>query len=114
MPDYVKKPCKHCPFRKDVKPFLHPSRAEDIAYATQNRFATFPCHQTTDFDDDDERIATGKEKECAGFLTMRALDACEDDMPEGFTPSFDMVYDDVWMMIEAYQDQWDRTHKVRQ
>ena len=35
QPWFVKKPCQHCPFRRDVKPFLTPERAEEIAGAKE-------------------------------------------------------------------------------
>ena len=43
MTDFMKEPCKHCPFRRDVKPYLHPERAATIAYAAQNPYNSFYC-----------------------------------------------------------------------
>ena len=107
---YIKKPCQHCPFRNDVKPFLHPERAWEIASAAQNPYNTFPCHKTTTHDEDEEgeeyltdRVA---EKECAGFLTLRAAEYGEDRMPEGFKPSYDIVYNDAFEMEDAYEEAW--------
>lgn len=45
MSDYVKKPCINCPFRNDVKPYLHPERASDLAYSASNPYEVF-CNQT--------------------------------------------------------------------
>jgi hypothetical protein len=36
---FVKKPCQHCPFLRDVTPFLHPHRGEELAYLTENRYS---------------------------------------------------------------------------
>lgn len=105
---YIKKPCQHCPFRSDVRPFLTNARAEELADLPQNPYSTFPCHKTTVSDDeseDGEMMCTEQTKECAGFLTMRANELGEDCMPEGFTPSYDDVYSDSWEMVGAYEEQ---------
>lgn len=64
-------PCDNCPFRYDVKPFIHPERAEEIAYSE----GEFACHKTTVSNDNDEDggtlKATEKSLHCAGFLIMR-------------------------------------------
>ena len=104
MGDYfMKQPCKHCPFRRDVKPFLTPARGEELAYHAQNPYNTFPCHKTTEYDedsDDGEMMVTAKSKECAGFLTLQINEGA--DCPEGFEPSAE-VYADVYEMIDTYQ-----------
>ena len=41
----IKKPCKDCPFRKDVHPFLR--RAPEIAKSLSDDHNWFPCHETT-------------------------------------------------------------------
>jgi len=104
---FRKKPCKHCPFRRDVTPFLHPERAADIAYIAQNPYSSFACHETTeDSDNDDgERIVTRSSLECAGLLSLRFNES--DEKPEGFEPS-DEVYDTVYDMIDAYEEEWDK------
>lgn len=115
MSDFMKSPCKHCPFRSDVTPFLHPERAEEIAYAAQNPYSDFPCHKTTEYDEDangeGDMIATANSKMCAGFLTMQINEAGV-DCPEGFEPS-ELVYSDCYEMTEAYQIEWDKTHKKK-
>ena len=113
---FMKQPCKHCPFRNDVKPFLHPERAEEIAYSTQNPYNSFPCHKTTVSDeefggDGSECVAIETTKECAGFLTMRAQ--LGEDTPEGFEPSYEICYIDPYEMIEAYEIEWNKTHKQK-
>lgn len=113
--NFVKKPCKHCPFRNDVKPFLHPDRAAELAYAAQNPYSEFPCHKTTEYDEDSEdndMLVTEKSLECAGFLTLRAQETNE--IPEGFEPSWELCYTDTWDMISAYDEEWEKTHPVKQ
>jgi hypothetical protein len=107
MEDYFcKKPCKHCPYRKDVRPFLTAERGEELAYHAQNPYNSFPCHKTTEYDDElDDTIATENSKECAGFLTLMAVENGEEVLPEGFKPTYDIVYGDVWDMLDAYENQ---------
>lgn len=108
MTDYMKQPCKHCPFRNDVKPFLHPRRAEELAYATQNPYNSFPCHKTTEHDDESETgemMVTETSKECAGFLTMKAQ--AGERVPEGFEPAWEICYIDPYDMVQAYEDRDD-------
>ena len=103
MAHFVKKPCTHCPYRKDVKPFLHPERGIQLAYHTNNPYNTFPCHKTTVFDEDSdegEMLVTEKSKECAGFITLQMVNGKK--APMGFEPSYDIVYDDILDMIEKY------------
>ncbi len=114
MSDFVKKPCKNCPFRNDVKPYLHPDRAAEIAYAAQNKYTDFTCHATIEYDGDEDHQGrpTGdfsKAKTCAGFLTLRAQSG--EDVPEGFEPAWEMCYTDEHEMIETYEDEWNNTRK---
>jgi hypothetical protein len=104
--EYMKKPCAHCPFRRDVKPFLRPERGEELAYLAQNYYSSFPCHKTTvsnDDSDEGEMMCVETTKECAGFLTLmhNELDKTGYD---DFVPSPDVVYDTVYDMIDAYED----------
>lgn len=66
----LKTPCKHCPFRTDVKPFLRFERAVDIAISITDHDRSFPCHKTTRHDDDGEYVPTQKEQHCAGASIM--------------------------------------------
>lgn len=73
---FMKKSCDHCPFRRDVKPFLHPERGEELAYHAQNPYNSFPCHKTTVNDeefggDGSEMVAVETSKECAGFMALQ-------------------------------------------
>jgi hypothetical protein len=67
------KPCSGCPFLKEggVK-FLGKPRAREIAnYMASSQGASFPCHKTVDYSDDEDSDfhAPGpKEQHCAGAL----------------------------------------------
>jgi hypothetical protein len=104
MSYFIKKPCKNCPYRKDVKPYLTPERGEELAYHTQNPYNSFPCHKTTEFDEDDfgNEYVSNEPKECAGFMTMQIGEGM--DCPECFTPSWELVYGDVYQMIDNYSE----------
>lgn len=111
MSHYRKKPCSQCPFRRDVKPFLHPERAEEIADAASNPYNSFPCHKTLEHGEDDEgsyTYAGAESQECAGFLTLRANELGEEShgIPDGFEPSYKLVYIDSWDMVGAYDEAW--------
>lgn len=107
MPDFIKKPCQHCPFRHDVKPFLTPARGEELATAACHPYHTFPCHKTTESDDDGDPVFSSGEKQCAGFLTLKAAELEEEavyECSDGFVPSYDIVYDSADDMIDAYEE----------
>lgn len=109
MNDFIKKPCQHCPYRVDVKPFLTTERGEELAFSPQNPYTSFPCHKTTEEDDSDdgEMLVTQSSKECAGFLTLRAAELGEDrvyECEEGFKPSYDLVYSESYEMADAYEE----------
>lgn len=112
MTRFCKKPCKHCPFRNDITPFLHPDRAADIAYSAENRYSDFPCHKTTEYDeeiDDGSMICNDKSKTCAGFLTLRAQSGLV--TPDGFNPSWDICYTNPFEMYQAYDEEYNK-HKL--
>ena len=113
---FCKKPCKHCPYRKDVKPLLTPERGEELAFHAENSYNSFPCHKTTEHDDESdegEMLVTEKSKECAGFLTIQIAINGEEYKPEGFTPSYDICYEDAWQMIDAYENPNDIDYGTR-
>lgn len=103
MSDFCKKPCAQCPYRTDVKPFLHPARGEELAYAAENPYSTFICHKTLEHDDEyDGSFAGESSKICAGFLTLQHNmngETMYDD--DGFKPS-EGVYQDSYEMVEVY------------
>lgn len=75
-PNYyrLKRPCKRCPFRSDIVPYIRGERAAEIA-RTLMEGATFTCHETTvDAGDEDgsSDMAVGpKAAMCAGAtITM--------------------------------------------
>jgi hypothetical protein len=70
------KPCRKCPFRTDIAPFLYRERAQEIAESLR-RGETFTCHATIDYEamretDDGETVSTPASHEqglfCAGAL----------------------------------------------
>lgn len=100
----MKQPCKHCPFRHDVTPYLTPQRGEELAYHATNPYNSFPCHKTTVSDEEGgERFYDNDTKECAGFMALQHnVTGCS--LPEGFEPS-ELAYDDIFIMIDAYEEQ---------
>lgn len=68
----LRRPCPKCPFRNDVEPYIRPERATEIARSIQAG-GSFPCHQTTvpDPDDDAELIEGPDSKACAGALGIQ-------------------------------------------
>lgn len=66
------RPCKHCPFRTDIAPFLRPERAREIADSLE-RGDDFPCHSTVDYGEDSdgqETADTGNAARCAGAMII--------------------------------------------
>lgn len=65
-------PCPKCPFRNDIPGYLTPARVTEIERSLVN--AEFPCHLTTNLDDQDEDeqfyYPTGDEVHCAGALIL--------------------------------------------
>jgi hypothetical protein len=105
MSEFMQTPCKKCPFRNDVKPYLSAERGEELAYAALNKYNNFQCHLTTVEDEDSdegEMYATEDSKECAGFLTIRAANGIA--TPKGFKPAWELCYTDAFDMIQAYEE----------
>jgi hypothetical protein len=102
---YMKAPCKECPFRVDVYPYLTPERGEELASSATNKYNSFPCHKTTeniDIEDGFGRTVTQNSKVCAGFLTLQYNETgCS--LPDGFTPS-NLIYSDSFEMIQVYEN----------
>lgn len=65
------RPCKNCPFLASKYFPLNPGRRAEIA-ASLLCDQSFPCHQTTKFDDEGEQVITGKEQFCVGALITMA------------------------------------------
>ena len=76
-PYRLTKPCANCPFRTDIRPYLHPERVDEIEAALVR--SEFHCHKTVDYSsveenddgelDMDGRDSTG-EAHCAGALIL--------------------------------------------
>lgn len=64
------KPCKRCPFRTDVKPYLTTPRVEGILDTITHQQGTFTCHNTVKSDDYDDQNVTDEEQHCAGALIL--------------------------------------------
>lgn len=62
------RPCKHCPFRNDITPYLRPERAHDIADSLQ-RGDDFPCHATVEYADSQQGDASNAAR-CAGAMII--------------------------------------------
>lgn len=109
MSEYMKKACEHCPFRRDVRPFLRPERAEEIAYNALNRYGSFTCHKTLECDDESgDNYTTHTSKECAGHLTLQHHENGENYYSdEGFQPDPN-CYESAYDMVEAYELEADR------
>lgn len=64
-------PCKKCPFRTDSDAYLRPERYSEIA-SSLNQGSDFVCHQTIDYNDDDEgesQASIGSRSQmCAGAM----------------------------------------------
>lgn len=67
-PYSLKRPCAKCPFRTDVKPYLTRARVREIERSLVR--SEFPCHETTEHDDEGEHLPTSKEVHCAGALIL--------------------------------------------
>src|SRR5437870_5231493 len=71
-PYRLTRPCAKCPFRRDIKPFLTPAAAREIAESLER--SEFPCHETLDYSGDGDGEGGGRETEqtahCAGALIV--------------------------------------------
>lgn len=99
---FVKKPCKNCPYRNDVRPFLTNERAEQLAYLATNQYNDFKCHKTTEYDEDSEEMVEARSSlTCAGFLTLMQNEIGKSR--PGFEPSYEICYESTLDMIDAYE-----------
>ena len=71
----LKKPCEKCPFRTDLPPdlkgWLGKSRSEQIVFDNFFHGGTFPCHKTTETNDEGKDINLGNRIPCAGAAIMQ-------------------------------------------
>lgn len=80
---------------------------EELAYSAQNEYNSFTCHKTMihgEENDEGESFMqhTHKSKECAGFVTLQICEGM--NIPEGFTPAYEIIYDSAWDMSNAYEE----------
>ena len=64
----VKTPCKDCPFRNDIEPFLTKERVKEIIQAITND-NTFYCHKTI-YSNEYEELDKKKGSHCVGALIL--------------------------------------------
>lgn len=71
----MKTPCKDCPFRKDVRPYISVERVREIFAAIIERDNHFSCHKTVDYSQEDESgetvPKTGHSSVCAGAAILQ-------------------------------------------
>jgi hypothetical protein len=65
------RPCKTCPFRADITPYLPIARVRGIVRSITDLDQTFSCHNTNTFDDDGGVAETRESQHCAGALIFR-------------------------------------------
>lgn len=68
----LKRMCKNCPFLKGTNMELSPGRMEGIVEHLQSDYNVFPCHKTTQHDEDEEgesiTVPNDKEQACMGSI----------------------------------------------
>ena len=66
----MKTPCEACPFRNDITPFL--SGEDRVRELEQHQDGEFPCHKTTELDEDDGETLLNPNGTvaCAGRMIM--------------------------------------------
>lgn len=68
------KPCKDCPFRNDITPYLTEARAKEITDGILKDDITFTCHKTLDgtweHDEDGKYTPGDGDIHCAGALIL--------------------------------------------
>lgn len=98
----MKKPCKECPFRRDIEPYLTPERGEELAAGSGNPYNSFICHKTGLEDDEGNIVVENEPKECAGFIMLQHIES-ETTLPDGFTMDYDAVFESYFHMEEHYK-----------
>jgi hypothetical protein len=104
-----------CPFSRTKTLGLHPDRAADFAYMAQNRYTTFPCHKTAEYQESDDGESDGyvhgkNSKSCHGFRTLQ----CEENglKPDDFKPDGD-GFQSCDEMIDRHEEIWEERHAPR-
>lgn len=115
----LRQPCNNCPFRPDVKPYLRPDRAQEIARSLREG-GEFACHKTTvpvDTDDDGTDLADipGVSRFCAGALATMEREGASNQMtriaerlglynPDTLNADALPVYASLTDWVRSYQD----------
>jgi hypothetical protein len=63
----IQRPCEHCPFRKDVRPFLTAERAAELRDTLRDDQRWFACHETTGVKGG-KRVRAADQSHCAGAM----------------------------------------------
>lgn len=102
----LKRPCKDCPWRTDIAPYLSAERVAEIVQAM-----AFQCHKTVDYSDDHPRQGE-KPQQCAGLMLMLHRSGRANTIMQvgerlgAFSPceldASSPVYADLWAAIEAH------------
>ena len=98
--DSMKRPCKSCPFRRDVKPYLTRWFGFDLAFRTRYYDSKFYCHETVDYSSRKRSPRrTANAQLCRGFAILRAQEA-----GNRFVEDADLVYRSMGEMVAAYAE----------
>lgn len=71
----LKSPCKDCPFRNDIRPYLTKGRVEELQQALTRQGLNFSCHKTVDYGGDEPN--TELSSNCAGSMILLKKIGCE-------------------------------------
>lgn len=114
MSNVMKECCGLCPYSRKNTLFLSPDRAEEFAYAAENRYNDFVCHKTgvgledNESDDLGGSIVRGeKSLQCAGFHVMQHLIDGTESQSEVEIDIKDH-FSDTWEMIEHHEENYNR------
>lgn len=112
----LKSPCKDCPFRTDVTPFLSPERVQGFKQDLIINDNHFHCHKTVKYGENDEGEThdVSNSQLCAGAMILQEKHGRPSVMARLgrvyglYSPQkLDMVapvYNSIDEMIEAYKD----------
>jgi hypothetical protein len=93
-------PCKACPFRKDVRPYISAARGLALAMLTRRRDGKFWCHETVDYNyGPRSKKHMANATLCRGFAILRAQES-----GNRFVAADDLVYGSMGEMMMAYSE----------
>jgi hypothetical protein len=89
----LKRPCAHCPFRRDCRPgWLGRGGSERLVEAlTQDR--TFACHETLTEDEQGQTVQHEQSQHCAGALLVLERDPHQGGLFSNFLVRFAARFD---------------------